>query len=114
MDSHTRRPEILDGTSNTLAVGDRPADPDSLYGRWYAAKLTVAPAATAWLDTLNLEPRYRAIAAFGTQVIQQQQEALMASAWEQAAELREANQRLRRLQLCLVVCLRLLVASVCL
>ena len=40
---------------------------------------------------------------FGTQVIQQQQEALMASAWEQAAELREANQRLRRLQLSLVV-----------
>ncbi len=88
------------------AIADPHADPllaPTLYGRWYAAKATVAPAATSWLDQLNLEPRYRAIAAFGTQVIQEEQEALMASAWEQAAELREANQRLRRLQLSLVV-----------
>ncbi len=88
------------------AIADPRADPllaPTLYGRWYAAKSTVALAATSWLDQLNLEPRYRAIAAFGTQVIQQEQEALMASAWEQAAELREANQRLRRLQLSLVV-----------
>jgi len=88
------------------AIADPHADPllaPALYGRWYAAKATVAVAATSWLDQLNLEPRYRSIAAFGTQVIQQEQEALMASAWEQAAELREANQRLRRLQLSLVV-----------
>jgi hypothetical protein len=88
------------------AIADPHADPllaPTLYGRWYAAKPTVALGATSWLDELNLEPRYRAIAAFGTQVVQQQQEALMASAWEQAAELREANQRLRRLQLSLVV-----------
>jgi len=88
------------------ATADPHADPllaPTLYGRWYAAKATVAPAATSWLDQLNLEARYRAIAAFGTQVIQQHQEALMASAWEQAAELREANQRVRRLQLSLAV-----------
>jgi len=88
------------------AIADPHADPllaPPLYGRWYAAKSTVAPAAASWLDEINLEPRYRAIAALGTQVIQQEQEALMASAWEQAAELREANQRLRRLQLALVV-----------
>ena len=88
------------------AVADPHADPllaPALYGRWYAARATVAPAATSWLDQLNLEPRYRTIAAFGTQVIQQQQEALMASAWEQAADLREANQRVRGLQLALVV-----------
>ena len=52
---------------------------------------------------LNLDPRYRGVAAFGTHVVQEHQEALMASAWEQAAELREANQRLRQLQLSLVV-----------
>jgi len=88
------------------AIADPHADPllaPTLYGRWYAAKTTVATQATSWLDQLNLEPRYRAIAAFGTQVIAQQQEALMASAWEQAAELREANQRLRRMQFALVV-----------
>ena len=88
------------------ATADPHADPllaPTLYGKWYAAQPTVSPTAASWLDALNVEPRYRAIAAFGTQVVQQQQEPLMASAWEQAAELREANQRLRRLQLSLVV-----------
>lgn len=88
------------------ATADPHSDPllaPTLYGRWYAAKSTASVAPTSWLDELNLEPRYRAIAAFATQVIQQQQEALMESAWEQAAELRECNRRVRRLQLSLVV-----------
>ena len=42
-------------------------------------------------------------AGFGTRVVQEQQEALMASAWEQAGELERANQRLRQLQLSLAV-----------
>ena len=52
---------------------------------------TVSPTAASWLDELNLDPRYRAIAAFGTHVVQEHQEALMASAWEQAAELQRSE-----------------------
>ncbi len=47
------------------------------------------------------------MAAFGTRVVQEHQEALMASAWEQARELQQANQRMRQLQLSLVVGMRL-------
>ena len=43
------------------------------------------------------------VAAFGTRVVQEHQEALMASAWEQAGDLQRANQRMRQLQLSLVV-----------
>ena len=88
------------------AAADPHADPllaPPLYGRWYAARPTVTPGAAPWFDQLNVEPRYRAIAAFGTQVVQEQQEALMASAWQQAATLQQANQRLRQLQLSLAV-----------
>jgi len=88
------------------ASADPHADPllaPTLYGRWYAARSTVALGAAKWLDQLNLDPRHRAIAAFGTQVIQQQQEALMAAAWQQAADLQRANQRLRQMQLSLAV-----------
>jgi hypothetical protein len=88
------------------AIADPHADPllaPTLYGRWYAARPTVTPGDPRWLDQLNLDPRYRAIAAFGTQVIQQQQEALVAAAWQQAADLQRANQRLRQLQLSLAV-----------
>src|SRR5205085_11566752 len=54
-------------------------------------------------DTLNLGPRQRAVAALGTRVIQEHQEALMASAWAQAGDMQQANERVRRLQLSAVV-----------
>jgi hypothetical protein len=51
-----------------------------------------------WFDDLNLDPMMRAVAGFGTRVIQQHQEALMASAWTQAGELKRVNQYLRQCQ----------------
>jgi hypothetical protein len=71
-----------------------------IYGRWIAGRHEVgkAPART-WLDELNLDPRERVVAALGTRVIQEQQEDLMAQAWDQAGEMSEANQRLRQMQL---------------
>jgi len=85
-------------------------DPDSdpllappLYGQWHAARSTVTLGAAPWFDELNLDPRHRSVAAFGSRVIQEHQEALMASAWEQAGDLQRANQRMRQLQLSLAV-----------
>ncbi|MEV0726182.1 FG-GAP-like repeat-containing protein [Micromonospora purpureochromogenes] len=52
-----------------------------------------------WLRQLNLDPRYRAIAALGTRAVQDNQEDLVAAAWEQVAALRELNQALRNGQL---------------
>ena len=63
----------------------------------------VTPGAANWFDELNLDPRWRSAAALGTQVIQQHQEALMASAWEQAAEIQQVNQRMRQLQMSMAV-----------
>jgi hypothetical protein len=74
-----------------------------LYGRWHAGRAVAAPDGATWFDQLNLDPRWRVAAAFGTRVVQEHQEALMASAWEQAAELPTANQRLRQLQVSLAV-----------
>lgn len=74
-----------------------------LYGQWHAAMPAVFPDGTSWLDELNLDPRWRTAAALGTTVIQRNQDALMASAWEQAAALQQANQRARQMQLSLTV-----------
>jgi hypothetical protein len=96
---------IVNAPGKTEAISPA-ADPllaPPLYGRWHAARSTVTQTGTlTWLDDLNLDPRHRAVAAFGTQVIQKHQEALMAAAWEQAADLQRANQRLRQLQLSLI------------
>jgi hypothetical protein len=73
-----------------------------VYGCWQAARHVVnvtAPPPLNWLDELNLDPRQRVAAAFGTQVVQAEQEELMASAWEQLGEIHRVNQIKRQGQL---------------
>ena len=80
--------------------------PPPIYGRWQATGAGVhgqtplaAGAAPTWLADLNTDPRRRAAAALGARVVQQQQEQLVASAWEQAGDVRDVNQWLRQKQL---------------
>lgn len=96
------------GRAEAIAPNDDPLLAPPLYGHWHAARNTVKPGVPPranppteghWLDELNLDPRHRLVAAFGTQVVQEHQEALMAAAWVQAGELQQANQQLRQLQL---------------
>ncbi|MDQ2588801.1 hypothetical protein CKY47_33625 [Saccharothrix yanglingensis] len=49
-----------------------------------------------WLLTLNTDPRLRAAAGIGAQVVREEQEALMSAAWAQAAALGRANAELSR------------------
>ena len=96
---------IVDEPSR-LAAADPTADPllaPPTYGRWHAAKAQTAPTGASWFDQLNLDPRWRVAAAFGTRVVQEHQESLMASAWEQAAQLQTVNQRMRQMQLSMTV-----------
>ena len=78
-----------------------------LYGQWHAGVPELEPPSVdsenyyypKWLNTLNADPRNRIAAGFGTQVIRDEQDRLMASAWEQFGEIQEANERFRRFQL---------------
>ncbi|HEY0377473.1 MAG TPA: hypothetical protein VGC87_11015 [Pyrinomonadaceae bacterium] len=71
-----------------------------LYGRWHAAvKRLRAALNPLWIDRLNLDPRHRTVAGFGTLVVQTQQEELMDSAWRQVGRIEEANRQLKRAQL---------------
>lgn len=63
---------------------------------------TALPAAgeqPVWIDDLNLDPRSRAVAGAGTQVIQAAREALAGAAWQQAGEIERGNALLARAQL---------------
>lgn len=97
--------EILDAPWQAMKEeGKDPLVAPPIYGRWQAARHTVnitpvPPATLTWLDELNLDPRHRAVAALGTQVVQTQQEQLMASAWEQLGEIERINQIRRQAQL---------------
>jgi hypothetical protein len=88
-----------------------PTDPDPLvlppiYGRWHAAVQrilterdgTPSPQRQNWVHELNLDPRFRVAAGFGTAVIQQYQEDYMAAAWDQVGRILEANRTIRLAQ----------------
>jgi hypothetical protein len=92
----------------TAAAGpddpDHPAAQDPhivppFYGKWQAAASAVTPGQPGWLNDLNLDPRNRTAAGMGTQIVQGQRAALMASAWDQVAGIEAANQQLRAAQL---------------
>ena len=82
-----------------------PAVVPPIYGRWHRARDggvdpgSQSPAnKSEWIDQLNLDPRHRMAAGLGSEVIRKQQEALMASAWDQLGQIDEANDVLRRAQ----------------
>ncbi|WP_455243730.1 hypothetical protein [Petrachloros mirabilis] len=70
-----------------------------IYGRWHAERRRLPAESRAWLNALNLDPRYRVVAGFGTLAVQQEQEKLMAEAWRQIGAVNEANEQLRQAQL---------------
>jgi len=72
-----------------------------LYGQWHVKQRAVPndDKPPHWFRELNLDPRLRTAAGFGTMVIRFEQEQLMASAWDQLAQHEQDNERLRRAQL---------------
>lgn len=78
-----------------------------LYGRWYAAAPMLATTAPPWFQDLNADPRTRVAAAIGWQVVQNEQQQLLAGAWAQVDAVRAANLQLRQAQLAREAALRL-------
>lgn len=82
-----------------------------LYGQWPAAtdrcNADVQPERPLWFQELNVDPRLRVGGGLGTKVIQQNQESLMASAWDQVDRVRQLNEELRQAQLAREMALRL-------
>jgi hypothetical protein len=95
------------GNESGLLI-DRNVDSDPLitppiYGRWHAMVERVYKDRNGaridneynWLNELNLDPRFRVPAHFGTRVVQQNQENYMQAAWEQIGEVLKANRQIR-------------------
>lgn len=93
-----RPTEIL---TNSTALNVDPVIAPPIYGRWHAAQDTVNPvtASPDWLQEANLDPRMRAMAGAGAEVVRRNQEAYMEAAWKQVGEVIEANTKLRLMQL---------------
>lgn len=85
-------------------VSDDPNQPDPvvvppIYGRYHADVSSVTEGDDDWVDVLNLDPRLRAAAGLGAQVVTAERSQLMASAWRQISGVELANRILRQAQL---------------
>jgi len=71
-----------------------------IYGCWHSETQRLVPAEgdparERWVQELNLDPRHRVAAGFGTQVVQKNQENYMEAAWQQVGKVLEGNQKIR-------------------
>ncbi len=91
---------------------DLPLDPNEdsdplitppVYGKWHAMVERVYKDRAGnridnnynWINELNLDPRFRVPAHFGTRVVQDNQEDYMEAAWEQVGDVLSANRQIR-------------------
>lgn len=92
---------LLNAPENLLVHGGNDlAVAPPLYGRWHAKRATLdTTAEPPWFQELNADPRHRVAAGLGTLVVQDQQQHLLASAWQQVEGIIALNEELRRAQL---------------
>jgi hypothetical protein len=95
---------LLDSAEPDASAPARPLEmPPPIYGRWQAGLATVPPwpprRGAGWLTELNLDPRFRAAAAVGTELVRRRQQQLMTSAWAQVGKIDRANQAMHQAQL---------------
>ncbi len=108
-DDYSRQTAAAANTASGISPGVT-GDPDPLitsplYGRWHALTQrllfesdgSAAPNPTNWVHRLNLDPRFRVPANFGTDVVEANAERYMNHAWEQIGDVLQANQTIRRL-----------------
>lgn len=92
-----------------LPTAVRPLVRLPLYGRAYMVSTTLAepttppdsttsPIAPSWKHTVNLDPRYRALAAAGAQIVRDNEEEYVRRAWDQVQDILLANDKLRGAQ----------------
>jgi hypothetical protein len=97
----TKLRAVLNSPADALDQGAvDPVVAPPIYGRWHAgrSRVELTGGQPPWLAELNLDPRPRAAAGLGAEVVRRDQESLMAAAWEQVGDIERANQLLRQAQ----------------
>ena len=102
--------ETLDAAGDQVTSGLTATTPvlgPPLYGAYPVRQHTVPADQPRWLRELNLDPRSRAAAGLGAELVRQNQEDFVQWCWEQVQEVLDANQLLSRTRLSLEALTRL-------
>ena len=73
---------------------DDPIITPPIYGQWHAMVNRVSATGNRWVDELNRDPRYRAVAGLGSQVFKNDSERYLNIAWQQIGEVNALNQKI--------------------
>jgi len=96
--------QLQPGLALNYAAGSRPVVTPPVYGRAYLNQLVfsaptpAAPIGSSWAHRVNLDARYRTLAALGAQVVRTNQEEYVRRAWDQVQDILLANEKLRGAQ----------------
>jgi hypothetical protein len=96
-------------------AGEDPVVAPPAYARQHAGLDRVVDSIASsqrWLAELNLDPRNRATAGLGAEIVRQRDEELMERAWSQVEELDAVNQRLREGDLALATSERIFAKNI--
>jgi hypothetical protein len=93
------RNSLVPPTATTTSTSDPVVAPPTYGSAQSGLPLPASGQTPLWLGDLNLDPTARIAASAGTQVVQDNQDALVASSWDQIGELPKANGLLRQAQL---------------
>jgi hypothetical protein len=88
------------GLGADIEADEDPLIVPPIYGRWHSETQRLEPADAdpekkRWVHELNLDPRHRVAAGFGTEVVQENQEDYMEAAWQQVGKVLDANRKIR-------------------
>jgi hypothetical protein len=92
----------LDAAAEQASSGPTPATQvfgPPIYGGWHVNQHTVPADQPRWLRELNLDPRCRAAAGLGAEIVRQNQEQFVQWCWEQVEQVLEANRLLSQARL---------------
>ena len=89
-----RAPDPKDGRGGYNALRDDPVVGLPFYGSWPSSATSVPDA--GWPRALNLRTNRRLAAGLGARTVRQNQEELMAAAWDQLGAVREVSDELNR------------------
>ena len=84
----TDRATVRKLPTDYLPERDDPVLAPPMYGRWPARRASLP--ADGWLERVNLEVGERVAAGLGAEIVRRNQEAFLASAWDQTGALRQA------------------------
>lgn len=102
--------DVLNAANRVAPGAPEPASAfgPPIYGQWFRHQHQLTDTTPAWLLDLNLDPRMRAAAGLGAELVREYQEALMQACWTQVGKILDAQHRLNWGRLAVVLAVKLI------